>query len=98
MRELFAAPAGWHVPIEGSSGRLAAKILTAARRASSTGRFCMIGMKRIAHGLWATATAMLIAGSAHGATLDTVKQRGVVNCGSNGQLPGFGLPDAQGNW
>jgi general L-amino acid transport system substrate-binding protein len=30
--------------------------------------------------------------------LDTVKQRGVLNCGANGQLPGFGLPDAQGNW
>jgi general L-amino acid transport system substrate-binding protein len=58
----------------------------------------MIGMKQFAHGLWATAIAMLIAGSACGATLDTVKQRGVLNCGSNGQLPGFGLPDAQGNW
>ena len=32
------------------------------------------------------------------ATLDTVKQRGALNCGANGQLPGFGLPDAQGNW
>src|ERR1700752_806705 len=31
-------------------------------------------------------------------TLGTVKSRGVLNCGANGQLPGFGLPDAQGNW
>jgi general L-amino acid transport system substrate-binding protein len=31
-------------------------------------------------------------------TLETVKSRGVLNCGANGQLPGFGLPDAQGNW
>jgi general L-amino acid transport system substrate-binding protein len=31
-------------------------------------------------------------------TLETVKARGVLNCGANGQLPGFGLPDAQGNW
>ena len=31
-------------------------------------------------------------------TLETGKARGVLNCGANGQLPGFGLPDAQGNW
>jgi general L-amino acid transport system substrate-binding protein len=31
-------------------------------------------------------------------TLETVKSRGVLNCGANGQLPGFGIPDAQGNW
>ena len=22
----------------------------------------------------------------------------MLNCGANGQLPGFGLPDSQGNW
>jgi general L-amino acid transport system substrate-binding protein len=42
--------------------------------------------------------ATVFAGTAHAALLDTVKQRGVLNCGANGQLPGFGLPDAQGNW
>src|SRR5207248_4262246 len=31
-------------------------------------------------------------------TLNTVKQRGVLNCGANPSLAGFGLPDAQGNW
>lgn len=31
-------------------------------------------------------------------TLNTVKQRGVLNCGANGTLAGFGLPDPQGNW
>ncbi len=31
-------------------------------------------------------------------TLNTVKQRGVLNCGSNTGLAGFGVPDAQGNW
>src|SRR6185369_11271929 len=31
-------------------------------------------------------------------TLNTVKQRGVLNCGSNGTLAGFGLPDSQGRW
>jgi general L-amino acid transport system substrate-binding protein len=31
-------------------------------------------------------------------TLETVKSRGLLNCGANGQLPGFGIPDAQGSW
>jgi general L-amino acid transport system substrate-binding protein len=31
-------------------------------------------------------------------TLSTIKQRGVLNCGANGTLAGFGLPDAQGKW
>ena len=42
--------------------------------------------------------ATVFAGAAHAAVLDTIKQRGTLNCGANGQLPGFGLPDAQGNW
>jgi general L-amino acid transport system substrate-binding protein len=36
--------------------------------------------------------------SASAQTLKTVKDRGMLNCGSNGTLAGFGLPDAQGNW
>jgi general L-amino acid transport system substrate-binding protein len=31
-------------------------------------------------------------------TLETVKQRGFVICGANTGLPGFSLPDRQGNW
>jgi general L-amino acid transport system substrate-binding protein len=31
-------------------------------------------------------------------TLDTVKQRGLVICGANVGLPGFSMPDQQGNW
>jgi general L-amino acid transport system substrate-binding protein len=31
-------------------------------------------------------------------TLNAVKARGMVNCGSNTGLAGFGQPDAQGNW
>jgi general L-amino acid transport system substrate-binding protein len=31
-------------------------------------------------------------------TLKAVKDRGMLNCGSNGTLAGFGLPDAQGKW
>ncbi len=31
-------------------------------------------------------------------TLKSVKDRGILNCGANGTLAGFGLPDAQGKW
>src|SRR6185437_7112348 len=30
--------------------------------------------------------------------LNAVKTRGMLNCGANGTLAGFGLPDAQGKW
>jgi general L-amino acid transport system substrate-binding protein len=36
--------------------------------------------------------------SASAQTLKAVKDRGMLNCGSNGSLAGFGLPDAQGKW
>jgi general L-amino acid transport system substrate-binding protein len=61
-------------------------------------------MKRYAYALFAAAAvALAMAWPAHAGTLDAVKQRGALSCGSlscgsNGQLPGFGLPDAQGNW
>jgi general L-amino acid transport system substrate-binding protein len=42
--------------------------------------------------------AALLAQSASAQTLQTVKQRGNLICGTNGELPGFGFPDAQGNW
>ena len=55
-------------------------------------------MKRVITTL-AFAAALGFAGSAAQAqTLNTVKQRGVLQCGANGSLAGFGLPDAQGNW
>jgi general L-amino acid transport system substrate-binding protein len=49
------------------------------------------------------AAAMVVAGSAiaqevSSPTLNAIKQRGSVNCGSNPGLAGFGVPDAQGNW
>jgi general L-amino acid transport system substrate-binding protein len=31
-------------------------------------------------------------------TLETIKQRGMVVCGANTGLPGFSVPDKQGNW
>jgi len=36
--------------------------------------------------------------SASAQTLRAVKDRGILHCGANGTLAGFGLPDAQGNW
>jgi general L-amino acid transport system substrate-binding protein len=53
-------------------------------------------MKRIAS-LVALAV-IFVAQSASAQTLKTVKDRGILNCGSNGTLAGFGLPDAQGKW
>jgi len=31
-------------------------------------------------------------------TLNTVKSRGILKCGANVGLAGFGIPDKQGNW
>lgn len=42
--------------------------------------------------------ALLVGAQAQAGTLDQVKARGFLNCGSNPSLAGFGLPDAQGNW
>src|SRR5580704_3859236 len=55
-------------------------------------------MKQLVQALLAAVVAFSFTCMAGAATLDTVKQRGALNCGANGQLPGFGLPDAQGNW
>src|SRR5689334_2331008 len=61
-----------------------------------------VTMKRVISTL---ASSLTIAGAiafaattASAQTLNTVKQRGILNCGANGSLAGFGLPDAQGNW
>ena len=48
-----------------------------------------------------TVLALLLAVAAQNAsaqTLKAVKDRGMLNCGANGTLAGFGLPDAQGKW
>ena len=55
-------------------------------------------MKKLIASAAVGALVALAAGSASAGTLDTVKQRGVLNCGSNTGLAGFGQPDAQGNW
>jgi general L-amino acid transport system substrate-binding protein len=56
-------------------------------------------MKRVISTLVVAAAVALTASAASAeSTLNTVKQRGILNCGANGQLAGFGLPDAQGHW
>src|SRR4051812_956094 len=55
-------------------------------------------MKRIGSALAAAAALTLTIPAASAQTLNAVKSRGMVNCGSNTGLAGFGIPDAQGNW
>jgi general L-amino acid transport system substrate-binding protein len=50
----------------------------------------------IAFGLVAASVAAT--GASAQATLQSVKQKGFLTCGSNTGLAGFGVPDAQGNW
>src|SRR5437660_10612575 len=40
----------------------------------------------------------LVASVGAAQTLNTVKARGILNCGANAGLAGFGIPDKQGNW
>src|SRR6204780_1660280 len=55
-------------------------------------------MKRLATA-FAIATVLAFGMQAAGAqTLKGVKERGALQCGANGQLAGFGMPDPQGNW
>src|SRR5437868_6978975 len=55
-------------------------------------------MKRAVTTLAAAAAIAVAASAASAQTLKTVQSRGMLNCGANGTLGGFGLPDAQGNW
>jgi general L-amino acid transport system substrate-binding protein len=55
-------------------------------------------MKRTIGALALTAALGLAASAASAQTLNAVKSRGMLNCGSNTGLAGFGQPDAQGNW
>jgi general L-amino acid transport system substrate-binding protein len=55
-------------------------------------------MKRLITMLVCGAIFVIAGNAAPAQTLNTVKQRGLLNCGANGTLAGFGLPDAQGNW
>ncbi len=55
-------------------------------------------MKRLVTLLACASIGVMLVTAASASTLDDVKKRGALNCGANGQLPGFGIPDAQGNW
>src|SRR5437868_11008692 len=55
-------------------------------------------MKRAVTTLAAAAAIAVAASAASAQTLNSIKSRSMVNCGANGTLGGFGLPDAQGNW
>ena len=55
-------------------------------------------MKTLFLAIAAGAALSFVAGAASATTLDTVKQRGFVQCGVNTGLPGFAAPDDQGNW
>ena len=55
-------------------------------------------MKRVIVSFVLAALAGVFTQQVSAQTLNTVKQRGSLNCGSNGTLAGFGLPDAQGTW
>ena len=55
-------------------------------------------MKRVITTLALAAAVAFARSAASAQTLKTVKTRGMLNCGANGTLAGFGLPDAQGNW
>jgi len=55
-------------------------------------------MKRVVLALAIASAVVGFAMPAPASTLDDIKARGVLNCGANGQLPGFGMPDPQGVW
>src|SRR5438874_903150 len=55
-------------------------------------------MKSVVFSVALAAILGVAATTASAQTLNTVKSRGSLNCGSNGTLAGFGLPDAQGRW
>ena len=55
-------------------------------------------MRRLILAAAASAACALFGASSFAGTLDQVKQRGVVACGSNTGLPGFGIPDDKGSW
>jgi len=55
-------------------------------------------MKKLLMTVAAGAALAMSASAVSAQTLNQVKQRGVLQCGSNTGLAGFGQPDAQGNW
>src|ERR1700710_3053192 len=48
--------------------------------------------------LLATCAFGLVASAASAGTLDTAKAKGLLSCGANTGLAGFGIPDDKGQW
>src|SRR2546421_6698404 len=61
----------------------------------SSWRSCV--MKRALTTLAVAAAVAVAASAASAQTLNSIKSRGMVNCGANGTLGGVGLPHPQGN-
>jgi general L-amino acid transport system substrate-binding protein len=77
------------------------KLVHGDRRLVLVAGGCVMGDFRMKRALIRVALAAILAAAASAAsaqTLTSIKQRGVLNCGSNGTLAGFGSPDAQGRW
>jgi general L-amino acid transport system substrate-binding protein len=55
-------------------------------------------MKKLARALVIGSAITMLAGAASAATLDQVKQRGMLVCGTNTGLAGFAFPDDKGTW
>jgi len=55
-------------------------------------------MKKIRMTLFVAAAFACFAAAAWAGTLDAVKHRGALICGSNPGLPGFGMSDGKGDW
>src|SRR5690606_23533387 len=55
-------------------------------------------MKTLLKTLTVVAAIGIATSAASAQTLQAVKSRGMLNCGANTGLAGFGQPDAQGNW
>src|SRR3954465_5104251 len=61
------------------------------------GRSSIMKRSGVAIAFSVAASLAATAASAQG-RLNNGKQKGFLVCGSNTALPGFGIPDAQGNW
>jgi general L-amino acid transport system substrate-binding protein len=55
-------------------------------------------MKRNLIAIVCAGALALVGSNVTAQTLNTVKARGILNCGSNIGLAGFGIPDSQGKW
>jgi len=55
-------------------------------------------MKRVLAAIACAIGFVLVVSASDAQTLNTVKSRGILNCGSNTGMAGYGIADRQGNW